>query len=439
MPGGEIMNCPKFTEIKTHLLFWALLTAACFAGNKPMAQKHYNFFYGKIFETGTKKGIAGVNLAIVGSRSGTVTDRRGEFSFFTDSLPVTLTVSHIGFETKTILLDATSFSLTLYLTRKATELQEVEIKARAHEVFFKNDQYSILDYEIDSNMIYLLVFRQNLSKSEMICKNTDGDTVATSKPFYFRPEKLFRDCLGNLHLLGHDSGFQIYREDKRLLLIHPVNLKKFEDVLKNCVASTPEILFFQKTTDHGLGVEFFGINRKTLLKNPIARVADEKQMKMLRRNPEDARMMQSMIQPDSREGFVTWNFVHKILYRPVKTTLYRIGGFTCIFNTPDRQIEFYDIEGNFSYKLELKTDKIRDGRWTNDIVIDERKQKAFTTFISNGQYTLYEIDMNSGFLKKRLTLYHYYPEKIRVYDNCVYYLYDVPEDRDNKMLFRQKF
>jgi hypothetical protein len=403
-----------------------------------VAQKRYNFYYGKVIEAGTKSGMPDVNLSIEGSRIGTVTDKTGAFSFFIDSLPATLIVSCIGYETKTIFLDATSFSLMLYLTRKATELQEVEIKAKVNEAFFKDNHYAVLDYEIDSNLVYLLIYKQYLSKAALICKDLYGDTVATSFSFYFKPDRLFKDCLGTLHVLSHDSGFQVFLQGKQLHLIHPVNLKKFDDVLKHCVAATPEVLFFQKVTDHGLGVEYFGVNRKTLLKNTISRVTDEKKMKMLRRNEEDAQWLGKKTQPDGRDDFVTWNYVHKILYRPIKTALYRIGGYTCIFNTPDQQIEFYDAMGNFSYKLALKTSNVDDGRWSGDIVADDVTGKVYTVFTSNGTYSVYEININNGMLKKRLTLFHLYPQKIRAYNGWIYYLYDVAGDPDNKMLYRQK-
>ncbi len=432
------MNALKFRETRRIFCYWILILLVQFGGNSAMAQKQHNYFYGKVVEAGTKTGIPGVNLSIEGSRIGTVTDKQGAFSFFTDSLPATLTVSYIGFETKTILLDATSFSLTLYLNRKATELQEVEIKAHAQEAFFKDDHYAVLDYEIDSNMVYLLIYRQYRSNAELICKSIYGDTVAISIPIYFRPEKLFKDCLGILHVLSHDSGFQVFRQGRQLHLIHPVNLKKFDNVLKNCVAATPEVLFFQKVTDRGLGVEYYGVDRKTLVKRSISQVKDEKKMKMLRRNSKDTQLMGRTIQPDSREDFVTWNYVHKILYRPIKTSLYRIGSYTCIFNTPERQVEFYDAAGNYSYKLALKIDMVKDGRWTSDVKIDEVTGKVYTIFVQNGACSCYEINLNNGTLAKRLSLVHSYPQKLMVYNDWLYYLYDVKGDPDNKMLFRQK-
>jgi len=435
----HLMNGIKLLFSKFIRYFWILVFPIQLYCCHAVAQHyHHNFYYGKVYEQGTKKVIPNVNLSIPGSNIGTITDRTGAFSFYTDSIPVTLLVSCVGFETKSILLDKTSFSLTLYLNRKISELGEVEIKANVNEPFFKDEHYAVLDYEIDSNLVYLLIYRQRLSKAELICKNLTGDTIASSSPLFFTPVKLFRDCLGFLHILSHDSGFQVFRQEKDLHLVHPVRLKKFDDVLKNCVAATPEVLYFQKVTDHGMAVEYFGVNKKTLMKQNISQVKDSKKMKMLRRNADDSFWLGSNSPPDSREDFVTWNYVHKILYRPIKTSLYRIASYICIFNTPDRQMEFYDSLGNFSYKLALNTDKINDGRWTNDILIDEASGKVYTTFLRNGICSLYAINLNSGNLTKRLSLFHGYPEKVRVYNNWVYYLYNIPGDPDNKMLYRQK-
>lgn len=418
--------------------FRNILLFLMFSGFTSDTWGQYNFYYGTVLDALTRAGIPDVNLTIPGSRIGTVTDRKGAFSFFIDSIPAKLIVSCVGFETKQILLDRTSFSLTLYLDREVKELPEVEIKARGHEPFFKDEFYAVLDYEIDSSLIYLLIFKQGHPGAELVCKNHDGDTVATSKTLYFNPFRLFKDCLGTLHVLGRDSGFQVFRQDNRLHLIHPVRLKKFDDVLKNCVAATPEFLYFKKSMNRGLGVEYYGVNRKTFVKQDITEVKDEKKLKMMRRNADDAALLMKTKHPDSRDDFVTWNYIHKILYRPIKTALYKIGDFICIFNTPEQQMEFYDLEGNFSYKLALQIDQVTFGKWTGDILIDEQSGKIYTHFVSNGQYTLYRIDLNTGLLKKRLGLFHYYPEKIRVNNDFVYYLFDVSADPDNKMLFRQE-
>jgi hypothetical protein len=237
-------------------------------------------------------------------------------------------------------------------------------------------------------------------------------------------------------------------------LIHPVTTKKYDEVLSDCVASTSELLYFKRMTDNGLGTEFYTINRKNNSRKWIAQVRDEKKAKMLRRNVEDAWMLMNPSQPDQaaqkmsesrdvtktiRNATVEWYWVRKIIYPPIKAFLYRIGEFICIFNTPNKQMEFYDLQGNYSYKIELKLHNAGEGRWTNDILIDDVTLKVFTTYIKNGLLSLFEIDLNTGEITKALSVFHLYPQKLSIYDNYLYYLFDDPQLPDNKMLFRQRF
>ena len=426
-------NRPAFLRLLQNFLLLALL-----AGNIPGRAQEYRFYYGRVIDAATGRGMTGVNLSVEKTRYGTVSGRKGEFSFFTDSVPAILVVSYVGYETKRVLLDSTSYSLALYLKKTPAQLPEVEIKANATEPFFRDLKYAVLDYEIDSGMVYLIVYRDNRSQAELICKNLFGDTVAVSRTMTFRPVRLHRDCLGVMHVLSADSGYQVFRSGYSLEMIYPVNLKKFDDVLKNCVAATSSTLFFRKVTDRGLGVEYYGVDRKTLLRKSFSRVSDEKKLKMLRRNGEDAMLLGRSVQPDNREDFVTWNYVHKILYRPVKSSLYRVGGFLCVFNTPEKQAEFYDTTGNFAYKLALQVDLAGEGRWTSDIYTDETDGRVFTTFLRNGTCLVYEISPDDGSLRLRRSLTHIFPQRIRIYNGWVYYLYDVRGDPDNKMLYRQR-
>lgn len=400
-------------------------------------QEQYAFFYGKVLDQLTKKGLPNVNLSIAATSTGTVSGKKGDFSFFVDSVPCMLMVSHVGYKTKAIYLDNTSYSLTLYLEPAAEELQEVEIKARQQEFFFKDELYSVRDYEIDSGNIYLLVYKTRLLYTEILCKKPNGDTLARSPVIRFTPNRLFRDCMGYMHVLSNDSGFQINRVGTCLELTHPVGLKRFDNVLKDCIVSTPETFYFQKVVDKGQQVEYYGIDRKTLIRKNITSVTDEKKARLLRRNPGDLGLLWSTKPPDSREDFVTWNYVHKILYRPVKTALFRIGNYFCIFNTPEKQVEFYDMQGNYSYKLLLYPDQIHEGRWTQEVLIDEATTRVYTTFLRSGICTLYRIDLNNGNLKRVMELPHPFPQKIKIWNGDAYYLYDVPGTADNKMLFRQ--
>jgi hypothetical protein len=401
--------------------------------------------------------ITNVNISFEGSKMGTVTDEKGGFSFYIDTIPIFMLVSHIGFKTKRILLDATSNSMTLYMDREIHELQEVVIQANKIEPYFKDEHYTIRDYEIDSGLVYLLVYRNRVSREELICRNLEGDTVACTGILSFTPISLYKDCLGYLQVLSEDSVFQVYRNDKVLQLIHGVGIAKFNEIMVNCVAATSQIMFFKKMITLGQGVQYYGVDRVSRKRHELTQVVDEKKAKMLRRNPEDAwSLMRS--QPDyisqnnlqrnetdiskgeldsGRKGFDEWNFTNKILYRPMKTALYKVDKFICIFNIPDKQLEFFDTTGNYSYKLKINIEKIRDGRWSGDIFLDETQSKIYTTFLKSTGTGLYRIDLNTGELHKTLSLIHPFPQKIRIYKGKIYYLYGVPGSTDNKILYRQ--
>ncbi len=134
---------------------------------------------------------------------------------------------------------------------------------------------------------------------------------------------------------------------------------------------------------------------------------------------------------------VDWLWVKKIIYPPVKSFLYKIGDVICIFNIPDLQMEFYDLDGNFSYKVRLKMDPDVKVRWTYEILVDPVTLKVFTPYVNSGMIGLYEIDLNTGDLSRVLSVYHPFPKKLIAYENYLYYIYNDRDLQNNTMLFRQ--
>jgi hypothetical protein len=417
------------------------------------AQKSYRFFYGKVYDRVTRQPVNMVNFTVSPSKAGTVSDNRGEFSLYVDTIPSIMTVSHVGYQTKRIILDTATYKMTLYLDPVVRQLEEVVISAKPSETIFKDVHYAVLDYEIDSGYVFLLVYRYRFSKAELLCRTPGGDTVARSGLLNFTPRKVALDCIGYIHVLGDDSAYQVFRAGGDLKLIHPVTIRKYDEILGDCVASTTDLLYFKRTTDFGLGTEFYTINRKNKSRKFISQFRDEKMSKMLRRNPEDLWLLMNSSQPEqegqsmsesiddvkaANEANAQWTWVRRIQYPPIKSFLYRIGEFICVFNIPGHQMEFFDLDGNYSYKMQLKVDIKGEGRWTQEVIIDRFYLRVYTTFLKNGMVTLYEIDLNTGELTRKMSVVHPYPQKLRIFENYLYYLYDDPIQPDNKMLFRQK-
>lgn len=403
------------------------------------AQKEYHFFFGKVVDKTSQSGLPDVNIAFQGLKNGTVTDQKGMFSFFLDTIPIYIVISHIGYETKKIYLDGVSNSVAIQLTPVSRMLQEVEIKAKSDpETFFKDHLYSVLDYMVDSMRVYLLIYRFKKSESVLLCKTTQGDKVAGSAPLSVRPDRLFKDCLGYIHLITSDSSYQVFRSDSMIFLTYPASMDKFNEILENCVASTDKYLFFQHVIHKGMTIEYYHIDRLTSRKNVMSQASDDLKLRMLRLNPDDNALLSLARPPGNRDDFVQWSYAKKVLYRPNTSSLHKVGNQICIFNTSERSIEFYTTEGEFTSKLLLPVLTIKEGKWTGEVCIDEITSNVYTLFMKNGHFFLYRINLETGSLKRELEILHAYPEKIRIHNQLLYYLYDIPGTSDNKHLFRQK-
>jgi len=402
-----------------------------------VAQKQH--FHGQVLDKVTHTGIPNVNISVAGTKLGCTTNQNGEFSFYTHDLPVNIIVSHLGFETRRIRLDNAEAGVTILLEPAASMLQEVEIKAVIKpELFFKDDKYSILDYEVDSSLVYLLIYRFRLAKSELLCKSLDGDTVARSGTFSFKPTGLFLDCLGSLHVLSQDSVYQVSLQKDTLILPYVFDIQKFYSTLFDCAASTDEWLIFRKESSDHLTVDFYRIHRKTSQKEYLASVRDEAKMQMLRRNPSDYYFLQLDTIPDGNRNMAEWAWVKKILYKPNSSVLYKIGDTLTVFNTTNGSLDLYDLNGWFNSGLTIPIQQTGAGDWTKEIYFDDIAHVPYTSFLKNGKFTLYRIDLNTGELKVMLSALHAFPFKPKVHQNFLLYLYDIPGTGDNQHLFRQK-
>ncbi len=404
-----------------------------------VAQRQNRYFYGKVIDRETRSPVSSANITFTGTDLGSSTNSKGEFSFFIDTIPVYMTVSHLGYEPQRIWLDNTSASIMVMLKLQAQMLKEVEIKAENEpELFFKDTQYSVLDYTVDSNKVYMLIYRFRRAESELLCLSVSGDTASSSGSLPFRPDELFHDCLGHIHVLSHSTAYQVFRDSSILRLIYPTEIERFRKTLSDCVASTADLLFFRKKSRNKLGVEFYTINRLTSQRQHLTNANDEEKMKMLRRNPYDNTLVMMGSIPDGREAFQEYSWVKKILYKPNTSTLHKIDDILCVFNTADYTLELYTLGGEFTSKLKMQMQDTHDGRWTTEIYIDDIGKKAYTSFLKNGRMTLYRIDLNNGDLKRIASTSHLYPQKVKVHNNFLFYLYDIPGEGDNKHMFRQK-
>jgi outer membrane receptor protein involved in Fe transport len=84
---------------------------------------------GQVATSTFNENIAGVSVKVKGTSIGTVTDSAGQFQLLVPSLPATLVVSSVGFETQEVRVTSATSPLTVYFTPSNMIGQEVVVSA----------------------------------------------------------------------------------------------------------------------------------------------------------------------------------------------------------------------------------------------------------------------------------------------------------------------
>ncbi|MEP7129339.1 MAG: carboxypeptidase-like regulatory domain-containing protein, partial [Chitinophagales bacterium] len=83
---------------------------------------------GTVKDAQTGEALIGANVVIKGTTNGTVTDEDGKFSLtLSQSLPVTLTVTYLGYLHDDVVVKDAAYAITIKLNADKVILKEVEI------------------------------------------------------------------------------------------------------------------------------------------------------------------------------------------------------------------------------------------------------------------------------------------------------------------------
>ena len=119
-------------------------------------------------------------------RSGTFTNEKGEFRFVMDStsFPLKLSISHIGYQSKTIQYAERASDITITLHQSTRELSEVSVTGlSALQVI--QQALQVLDSSIANNAIYVTSFvREKLTKVDSLVYTAEVLTKSYSLPYF---------------------------------------------------------------------------------------------------------------------------------------------------------------------------------------------------------------------------------------------------------------
>ncbi|HKC67554.1 MAG TPA: carboxypeptidase-like regulatory domain-containing protein, partial [Bacteroidia bacterium] len=202
---------------------------------------------GKVIDVKTKQPIANVSVQIYETLWGTATDSNGFFKLSVKENTALLKFLIVGYEDKIIKLSDKNYTgFVIALSQKTQQLKEIVINSSPIETIVKSEDSNVLDYDFYDDNILMITYRNDLSKAYLFLLNPAFDTLSRLK-LPAEPVELFKDCMGNNHVVCQKDIYQIYLDSTlSLKLLPPKDIKTFAALLYSCVAQDSLNLYIIK-------------------------------------------------------------------------------------------------------------------------------------------------------------------------------------------------
>jgi hypothetical protein len=419
--------------------------------------QNQNLIRGVIKNEFTQLPIEGVNIQLNNTNTGTTSNKQGVFELRVNEFPALLTITHISYLEKQVAISKIQDDpIIIWLNKKTIMLSEAEITSGTYEIF-KGKGQEIIDYNfLDTNLL-ILSYNYNNNHHELILTDESFDTIHIKDISHLKkPKQIFKDCMGNCHLLTGDSAYQVYFHNESIQLIYPTHLPKFLKFLGNCLFETPTHLAFEANTDKRPKLEyaaigiydfpntrskneqwkhlFYLMNKKTHEKTILDNVYEWEK----NHNAFDHAMF--VFDPNNPHSMFFGDllrFEETSIYKPSFQTVKFLNDTIYYFNHMKSQIDIYSYDLIFVDSIKVEYNYLNN--WVPIIITDLIENKAFTIFTTGVMYSLAEINLADGSTKEVTKIKKLFPQKIKINNGHLYFLYkDLTNSMDKRKLFQGK-
>ncbi|MCD4697334.1 MAG: carboxypeptidase-like regulatory domain-containing protein [Bacteroidales bacterium] len=415
---------------------------------------------GKVTDMETGSPLLNANITVLEFSIGTITSKEGTFNLVVNELPAVLKISHVGYEAKFIRIsEIPTKEVIIQLKQKTLTLDEVIVSDVKIEAVFRNDNYSVLDYEFYEDNLLLLVYRYNFSKSELILLNNSNDTIVRLNELPGKPRSIYKDCMGYIHLLCNEFAYQLFISENQIELLFPTSINEFAKLIYPCVAFLKDKYYIRLYYYNNLITEYQYVKEGTKELKRLRRIVDIEKSELIKSNPYHKLLLSSSYMSNKENQFLNMgsdvpmeiqiemlealranqyesHYLEKMIYTPVYAPLINLNDTLLIFNHPENQIEFYSYYDSLIKKIAINYHSLKD--WKELIVADENHQKVYTLFQHSGTLDLREIDLRNGKLGTSNKLYYPFVKNIKIRNGFVYFIHKNHSTRSKMKLYKQR-
>ncbi len=433
-----------------------------------------NQLRGYVVDSKTKAGIEGLSIINRFSGKGTISGSDGYFSLRVEGFPVILNFSHLAYE-RTFLSfeEANAELIQAEMIPRAIKLDEIMIRAKPYIDLIDDKPLFIREYEFVGDKILLLANRDiNSQKPELLVTDHFGNELATLS--LNRPEKIVRDCYGQIHVLNYFNARQIGVLGDSVFMMPPVNRDFFHSWMDKAYLAISDTLILRQMDKGAQELTYSFIHKDWTEYQVLRSISNRKTVEdyeywedFMTSKLYEYLIMQSTEMLDSLDfnylglgtGALTggshvigsagrsdkpagWKdfkgpseklnllrhtvyhqqYLQHVSFVDAYAPLFEKDSSLIIFNCVDNQIEIYDRKGRFTFMRPM--DFHLSSRWAKKIIQDPVSRRFFTLYSYGFTKTLKEISAVSGEIVKSITLPQFpHMTDFKVYNGSLYFLY----------------
>lgn len=400
---------------------------------------------GKIIDFKTKEPVGFAIIQLISENANTQSRINGSFKIDYQSRNPIMVIRKLGYETLTLTIDSSvKLPLLIHLKAQSKDLSEVVVLADKPSRRLVDNDFYVSDYQLSDDKILLFGDINEVPYLRLITK--DGEVLHTCKLPRNSYKNLFKDCFGNVHLLGAFTSTQLYIADNKVGLLPDIRLSLFDSVLRPCILDKGNKFYFESSYNQEQTKSVFAIHKVYKKKYNYGTYSNEHMIAMINNEGghnsskygSSGRNEMEDLSPDElramRRSEDDRNFFNTIIATRAYIPVFAQADTLFIFDHPNNVIHSYLMETNKALKVKaMEYHHFRE--WKPLVLFDEAQNTFYTTYLKNGIVTLGEINMVNGKINKRFTISHSFPKNIKIDKGIVYYMYRVKFTDDKMALY----
>ncbi|MEI6682062.1 MAG: carboxypeptidase-like regulatory domain-containing protein [Bacteroidota bacterium] len=436
-------------------------------------------FKGIVKDDQTSEPIRDARISEYGSKDIISTGSDGSFALKIGQTPATLVFSCAGYDLVAYTVNANPGKPVEFRLRgRSWQLPEAEMPATNFTWLYSSKVFSVLDYEIMEDNLILLIFRDQLARSELALIARSGDTLTFSPLPEYPPAGLFKDFLGKVHYFSKAKNafrFQYSEQHNWLEFFPRKTVDSLQIIAGPFVFKIGDRLYFRETVAQGFGTAF-GYYEKGAVKKYIRRFQNEAKIS---ESPGDQIFYRRWLgmqaggnlpDPDNLTVEAACDFsallrenganrknkgrMHWFEFNKMSYPLFNLGSDTiAFFNFAVDSLELMDKDGKRYKQVPIKfhmegkpvtgaaaTVRLSDSawRWAGTVMRDDFTHGIYTLFRRNGMVRVRKVDLATGKLLGGSLLPFASPEKIKIYRGYAFFLVKGPGPDDKWKLVKCK-